>query len=106
ANFGPGAFDVDFTGSSPAVTLMTHRYDPPAIDTREEMANGSAWVTSMPAPGSAVVDGSLLWGVDEGEVQFYGPGCTAHRPVGTSFEKKYRVRPRRRPDVHYHEHSH
>src|SRR5262249_41758491 len=68
SNFGPGAFEVDFTAPSPAVTLMTHRYDyqdDQMIDTREEMSNGLPWLTNTPAMGSAVVDGTLLWAVDE-----------------------------------------
>jgi hypothetical protein len=106
ANFGPGAFDVDFTASSPALALMTHRYDPPAIDTREKMSKGQPWFTSMPATGSAVVDGTLLWAVSEGEVEFYGAGCTANPPLGNSFQELYGFAPRSCAKGYHHDHYH
>lgn len=106
SNFGPGAFEVDFTAPSPALTLMTHRYNPPATDTREEMSNGLPWLTSMPAMGSAIVDGTLLWAVDEGEVQFYGPGCMQSPPTGTSFEEKFGFKPRDCAKGYHHDHYH
>jgi hypothetical protein len=106
SNFGPGAFEVDLSAPSPALTLMTHRYNPPAIDTREEMSNGLPWLTTMPAMGSAVVDGTLLWAVDEGEVEFYGSGCKANAPAGTTFEEKYGFKPRSCDKGYHHDRYH
>jgi hypothetical protein len=106
ANFGPGAFEVDFAAPSPALMLMTHRYSPPATDTREEMSNGLPWLTSMPAMGSAVADGTLLWAVEEGDVEFYGTGCAANAAGRASFEKKYGFRPRSCSDGYHHDRYH
>lgn len=105
SNVGPGAYEVDLSSNNPtaALELMTHRYyfdlsTSKQVDTREEMSNGLPWLLGMPTMGSAIVNGTLLWAVEEGETQFYG--------TGAEFQAAYGFAPRNSSQGYHNDHYH
>ncbi len=67
SNFGPAAYELDLASPTNVLPLMEH-----TATLREKMADGRDWLTSLPAFGSAIIDDTLVWSVEEGEREFYG----------------------------------